>query len=66
MSWQEEGACWDSDSTLFFPIRTEMTAKEYDETVEKAQAICKGCPVSTPCAEAGKEMEFGIWGGEVK
>jgi hypothetical protein len=43
-----------------------MTAKEYNDTVAKAQGICARCSVQAECEEEGKEMEHGIWGGVVK
>lgn len=66
MSWQEKGACFDSDTTVFFPIRAEMTKGEYNEAVAKAKAICANCVVRLECLEEGKESDYGIWGGEVK
>lgn len=62
--WKEQGACWDSDSTVFVFTRADCNnEREYNDRVEKAQAICVTCPVRVPCEEAGRDMDYGIWGG---
>lgn len=33
--------------------------------VEKAKAICSGCPMRRECAEAGMDEDEGVWGGLV-
>lgn len=65
--WKEQGLCWDTDSRVFFIIRAECeNERDYNDKVEKAQAICNRCPVRPECEAAGADMEYGIWGGVVK
>jgi hypothetical protein len=39
-----------------------------DRAAERAEAvrICHGCPIRGPCAEAGADEQYGIWGGQDK
>ncbi|HZI98782.1 MAG TPA: WhiB family transcriptional regulator [Actinomycetales bacterium] len=62
--WQLEGACRESDTTLFFHPEGERgpSRRGRDAT---AQAICAACPVIAECrrhALAVKEP-YGVWGG---
>ena len=53
--WQDQAACHGL-THLFFP--------EPGGTVNQAKAVCKTCPVIEPCAEAGANEHFGVWGGQ--
>lgn len=66
MTWQERAACANTDSRLFFPIKRELSKEKYNEIVERALAVCASCMVQEPCKAFGEDMEYGIWGGEVK
>ncbi|HKZ21025.1 MAG TPA: WhiB family transcriptional regulator, partial [Acidimicrobiia bacterium] len=54
-SWHTQAACRGLDPELFFPERGTQAGE--------AKAVCRGCPVVAECYEAGKDEEFGIWGG---
>lgn len=54
--WRQEGACWDTDPDVFFPVR--------EEDVGAALAICATCPVQSECLTYALRNEgVGIWGG---
>ncbi|MFC8015211.1 WhiB family transcriptional regulator [Streptomyces cinereoruber] len=57
-NWNQQAACQDADSDLFFP------RNRWDAI--KAQAICQGCPVVERCLQHSKDMPeaYGVWGGE--
>lgn len=54
-SWQQQAACRDADTALFYPEKGERAAP--------AKAICAKCPVQAECLEYGLHDRFGIWGG---
>ena len=56
-NWRHLAACKGMDPDLFFAQRNDR------ETVMHAKAVCASCPVSTQCAEAGKDERTGTWGG---
>ncbi len=56
-SWRHLAACKGMDPNLFFPTRGG------NNTLRAAKAVCASCPVSTQCAEAGKDERTGTWGG---
>ncbi|WP_316742235.1 WhiB family transcriptional regulator [Streptomyces sp. MK7] len=62
--WQADAACRGMDSSVFFSPHGERgLARRRRE--ESARAICRTCPVSSPCAlfaEASREP-YGVWGG---
>ena len=53
--WQDEAACAEAPKALFFhPSPFAISA---------AKAICRACPVRTPCLEHALEhQEPGVWG----
>lgn len=57
--WQDEAACLDEDSTLFFPHDTAT------KKIAQAKAICAKCPVVVECLDYAmdNEEQLGIWGG---
>jgi WhiB family redox-sensing transcriptional regulator len=61
-SWMELAACAGRPIELFFPS-PGVSAK----TMDRARAICAGCPVRTECRDyadsSGGEDIIGIWGG---
>lgn len=60
VSWRAHGACRRPEipSWLFFPARGDM------ETVQRAKAVCAGCPVAEQCLEFALLLnEPGVWGG---
>ena len=56
-AWMGEGNCRDYPPATFFPSD--------GVGVERARAICKGCPVSETCLEYAltERIEHGVWGG---
>ena len=62
-SWRESAACRQAaDPELFFPIGSAGIAVT---EIQRAKAICAGCPVQQPCLTfaLATHQEFGIWGG---
>jgi hypothetical protein len=55
--WRHQAACKGMDPNIFFPTRGG------NHTLRAAKAVCASCPVSTQCAEAGKDERTGTWGG---
>ncbi|MEU0570113.1 WhiB family transcriptional regulator [Nonomuraea sp. NPDC005983] len=62
LDWSRRAACLGMDPELFFPISLEGPGRSQ---VERAKAICGGCPVRQPCLDyALRTRQFdGIWGG---
>lgn len=55
--WMAEGNCAHKPPSLFFPSD--------GVGVEKAKAVCEGCPVAVQCLEYAIEnrIDHGVWGG---
>ena len=53
--WQDQALCAQIGGDLWFPDKGEPTAG--------VKFVCRRCPVRAPCAEAGRDEQFGIWGG---
>ncbi len=56
--WFTRAACIGVDPDLFFPER--------GESLDRAKAVCRRCPVCHDCLEFSLAMpaeRFGIWGG---
>lgn len=62
-AWMAKAGCRGAGH-LFFGLRGEtVDAREVREA--KARAICRTCPVMSPCrAWAREHHEYGLWGGE--
>jgi WhiB family redox-sensing transcriptional regulator len=60
--WREAAACCQADPELFFPIGSAGTGAA---EIQRAKAICAGCPVRRPCLTyaLATSQQFGIWGG---
>jgi WhiB family redox-sensing transcriptional regulator len=56
-SWMGEGNCRNYPPATFFPSD--------GVGVDRARAICKGCPVSNTCLEYAltERIDHGVWGG---
>ncbi|TMR92860.1 WhiB family transcriptional regulator [Nonomuraea basaltis] len=67
--WQHRAACKDEDQALFYgPGEGEPreTPQEKERRVNKAKAICRGCPVQTECLEFHLRIsapQHGVAGG---
>lgn len=56
-SWSLRAACRGQSVELFYSL---------DEAdIERALALCAGCPVREPCLEVAtaEREQFGVWGG---
>ncbi|MEU7900687.1 WhiB family transcriptional regulator [Nonomuraea sp. NPDC049152] len=55
-------ACLDEDPEIFFPISLQGAGHAQ---VERAKAICHGCPVRRPCLDYAitTRQADGVWGG---
>ncbi|WP_030747776.1 WhiB family transcriptional regulator [Streptomyces sp. NRRL S-31] len=65
--WQAEAACRGMDSAVFFsPPGERGNARRSRE--EKAQEICRNCPVSALCGAfaAASGQRYGVWGGRTE
>ena len=62
--WQVDAACRGMDSSNFFHPWGERGPERYAR-VERAKAICLGCPVIDPCLRhaLGVQEQYGVWGG---
>jgi WhiB family redox-sensing transcriptional regulator len=56
-AWMADGNCRNYAPAVFFPSD--------GVGVDRARAICKGCPVAATCLEYALEhrIEHGVWGG---
>jgi WhiB family redox-sensing transcriptional regulator len=63
--WRDDGACRQEDPELFFPIGTTGAAAVQ---IEKAQAVCRRCPVTQTCLSWALEtgQDAGVWGGSTE
>ena len=53
--WHTQAACHGL-THLFFP--------EPGGNANQAKAVCRTCPVTQQCEEAGADEHFGVWGGK--
>jgi WhiB family redox-sensing transcriptional regulator len=60
--WQNAAACLGEDVALFFPAGH---GGEFTVQINKAKAICRGCPVREACLRDAlhRPERYGIWGG---
>jgi WhiB family redox-sensing transcriptional regulator len=60
-AWADRAACRDAPAPVdfFAEGRSEAVLQE----IEKAKAICEGCPARLSCLEAGLRETFGVWDG---
>lgn len=59
-SWMERAACRNALGGAFF---VDMYPRRGGAEITAVKAICATCPVSKECLSAGRDEEFGIWGG---
>lgn len=53
--WKVFAGCADLDPESMYPGR--------GDSVQGCRVLCRACPVSEDCAEAGLYERFGVWGG---
>jgi WhiB family redox-sensing transcriptional regulator len=60
--WRDHASCRDTNPDLFFPVGTTGPAIEQ---IEQAKAVCRACPVQSPCLEFAMvtNQDSGVWGG---
>lgn len=65
MSWEEKGLCKGLHSEMWFPplFKEERLAPE-SQYYDLGKYVCENCPVIEECREAGKDEEYGMWGGQ--
>lgn len=63
--WQFRAACRGPQSAVFFPPPTPERRDEKRFREDSAKAICKTCPVQSPCLDYALSIreQHGIWGG---
>lgn len=61
--WRHQAACRRTDPHVFFPPGGSGAAISH---IHAAKAVCRSCPVQTPCLQFALEtkQEAGIWGGK--
>ena len=61
--WQRAASCRGMDSAVFFSPSHERGA-ERRRREERAQSICRSCPVRRPCAGFALRtaQPYGVWG----
>lgn len=61
-AWWTRAACRGEDPDLFFP---EGHGAGFAPQIEKAKAVCAGCPVRAVCLQDALDVphKAGIWGG---
>lgn len=62
--WQEQGACREADSSLFF-LEDKQRGSEKIKRERAAIMICNKCPVIEKCLKHALTVpeNYGIWGG---
>lgn len=53
--WTDRAACTGLNMRHWFP--------DDNKGCSRARAVCQTCPVRVPCAEAGQDETYGMWGG---
>ena len=63
-SWQQQGACRDLPSEMFFHPEGER-GNARRQRIETAKDVCAACPVLHACREHALTIRepYGIWGG---
>jgi len=62
VDWRTLAACRGTDPDLFFPPGAPH-AEGSATQVAAAQAVCRACPVTTPCLTFALAEPEGIWAG---
>lgn len=64
MGWEDKGLCKGMHNEMWFPplFKEDRLAPE-SQYYDLGKYVCENCPVINECAEAGKEEEYGMWGG---
>lgn len=65
MSWQQHAACAGKDPELWYASAPKAGALTPAQREAKRLALdtCAACPVRAECADAGRDEDYGIWGG---
>jgi WhiB family redox-sensing transcriptional regulator len=63
LAWTADAACGGQSDLFFAPAGERPETRVLREV--RARAICRGCPVMTPCRDWARDnREYGFWGGE--
>ena len=63
LDWQNDAACTNQDTELFFTPDSNAPGAQV-ENLETIRKICAGCPVLNECFEHSvKHEQFGVWAG---
>lgn len=59
--WRSAGACQQEDPDIFFPMSKGPGLVQ----LQRAKAVCAGCPVRAECLEFAVRtvQDHGVWGG---
>ena len=63
--WRTQAACQGEFGSLFYPpLRTDKKSAK-SARVQRAKAVCEGCPVRTDCLDHAVRSgeRHGVWGG---
>jgi hypothetical protein len=63
--WSDDALCTGLHNEMWYPplFKEERTAPEA-QYYELGKLVCEHCPVRPDCAEAGRDEEYGMWGGQ--
>jgi WhiB family redox-sensing transcriptional regulator len=61
MEWRLRAACRGMDPELFFP--SAETGRLNTVRINRAKAVCAGCPVVLECRVQYMDQEWGVFGG---
>lgn len=63
--WADDGLCRGLHNEMWYPplFKEERTAPEA-QYYDLGKLVCEQCPVIDECREAGREEEYGMWGGQ--
>jgi hypothetical protein len=56
--WHARAACRSVGVEVMFP-----PSRGNNGAWDRAEAVCRRCPVIVECAEAGRDESYGVWGG---
>ena len=63
LAWTADAACGGQTDLFFAPAGERPETRVLREA--RARAICRSCPVMTPCRDWARDSrEYGFWGGE--
>lgn len=63
--WSDDALCTGMHNEMWYPplFKEERTAPEA-QYYDLGKLVCEQCPVIEDCRDAGKDEEYGMWGGQ--